>query len=318
MSSIRTENNENQELSSFVRKDSKQDDSAFSAPEKPDPPDAPEVFRGTGSERAQRTAVRHRPEVFARRVAQPAEKRKSRILVHPSFINEVILCAQGTAQEPRRLKLPDISFDVMMEQALAAQEIGLDELVILARERDEEAIAELHERFLSLIHSVYHQMELKRKISPDDWVMEARISLLNCIELYTFRPDSSFAGYYKAALKNLAARVMRDSARCSRVETAMTFSDLESMSTRDFKTEDVVQEPRDHKEELDAATKFQDFLEDLREKHSDKAADMLLKRAKGYRIYELADDYEMTPNAVTAMFRRLRQLYRKFDTQYNR
>lgn len=317
MSSIRTDKNENRNPSSLGCQEKKDLRKALSSAAGTQKNSTVEIFPASSAKTRKRTAQRHQPEVFRRRVREPLEKKRSRILVHPALIDEIITSAHGAVHESRILHLPDFPHEAMMNTVILSEDPGIEELVVLARERDEDAMEELHRRFLSLILSLYQQMELKKKVTVEEWELEARLSLINCIELYAPKPGSSFAGYYKAALKNRVTRLLRDAGRKGRQATSMTFSDLESLAPDDFRTEDFVQDHRNHKEELEAADKFHAFLEDVRENHSERAAEMLLKRARGYRIQELAGDYEMTPDAVSGLFRRLRRMYRRFDTQYN-
>lgn len=319
MSSIRT-GNKTDEPSSFVHQEVKADRKALSLPAPlSDRSMEPEVFTRKDRTTA-RVIIRHQPEVFTRKAerSMPSSERRSRILVHPAHVDEIIMTAHAAKEWSRHLTLPDLSYEDMMNLVVLQEDPGVDELVVLARERDEEAIEELHQRFLGLIHSLYRQMELPKKVSFEDWEMEARINLMNCIELYTPQAGSHFPAYYKTSLRNLGNRLLRDAGRKGRAQTAMTFSDLESLAPEDFRAEDVVIDQRNQKEELEAARKFHAFLEDVRENHSDRAAEMLLKRARGYRINEQAGVYEMTPDAVSGLFRRLRCMYRRFDTQYNR
>lgn len=194
----------------------------------------------------------------------------------------------------------------------------LEELVSQVREQDEEALELLARQLRPLVLSIFSQYGLRRFLAYEDWQIECLTMLHSACSSYHPAEGSTFAGYAKTVFKNRALRYCRDHTRKGRESAGITFSDLERKGSDSFQVQDLVESGVNHAEEVQAKIKFDAFLEEVRKNHSERAAQIMLQRARGYQIREIAEDYDTTPAAVSALFTRLRRLYRSFDTRYDR
>lgn len=271
-----------------------------------------------GRRQVQRHAA---PEVF--RARQPVQssadgRRRLHILVHPEEA-PVSLIHHHAWQSADRLAFPLLSDQEMArQQAMLDQMPDLEELVGMVREQDEEALELLAKQLRPLVLSIFSQYGLRRFVAFDDWQIECLTMLHSACSTYHPAEGSTFAGYVKTVFKNRALRYCRDHTRKGRECAGITFSDLERNGSDSFQAQDLVDSGVNHTEEIQTKIKFDAFLEEVRKNHSERAAQIMLQRARGYQIQEIAEDYDTTPAAVSALFSRLRRLYRSFDTQYDR
>lgn len=189
-------------------------------------------------------------------------------------------------------------------------------LVYLIRQQDEDALKILRERFAALVDKVWKIEELERIISKEDWRLEADAILARAIDLYEIAPGTSFARYYKGALRTRALRYVRDFCRRGKPknEGVANFIGLECLQ---------VSEGKENSNGLDSSQlvmlkiKLEDFFAYLKKNQREKEARALILKAQGYNRKEIADELNTTINSVSTLLSRVRKLYHEFDRVYS-